>query len=118
MTMTASPPDNDLVWDRGQDLTHIITLPAGTYLPASGWALEFSVIHPTTLAALFTAKTVGSGVTITTAGSPSVDAVFTIAIVDTDTDSASTTVAYRWLFRHTDNGSEVNIDGGKLRFRR
>jgi len=117
MGLTASPPGHDLVWDRGQDLAHIITLPMGTYLPATSWSLEFSVTHPVTGSALFT-KTVGSGVTITTAGSTTVDAVFTIAVADTDTDAALTTLSYNWKFKRTDNGSEVNIDGGKVRFTR
>jgi len=118
MGLAASPPDKDLIWDRDQDLSHVITLPAGSYLPATSWALSYSVTHPTTGAALFTAKTVGAGITVTTAGSATVDAVFTVAIADTDTTGATVGIKYNWLLHRTDAGSEVNIDGGTVKFRR
>lgn len=117
MGQVASPPDKDLIIDRDQDYTHVITLPAGSYLPATSWSLSYTITHPTTGTALLT-KTVGSGIAITTAGSSTVDAVFTVTIADTDTTGATTGIKYTWLLHRSDAGSEVNIDGGTVKFRR
>lgn len=116
MTTIASPPGKTLVADRDQDITHVITLPAGSYLPIS--SLTYSMLHPISGAALFTAKTVGAGITITTAGSATVDAVYTVAIADTDIDTATVGIKYAWKLKRSDAGSEVNIDAGTMEFRR
>ena len=120
--LTASPTPKNLVADRDQDLTHEITLPAGSYLSggASGWALQYQVTHPTTGTPVFTKTTGGSGIVVTTGGSTTVDAVFTVTIPDTDILAAAVSlgVKYNWIFKRTDAGSEVNLDAGTLTFRR
>lgn len=119
MSLVASPPDTLLTIDRDQDVQVVITLPAGSYLTggAAGWALAFLVTHPNTGAAVIT-KTTGSGVVVTTAGSAAVDAVFTVTFTDTDILSVLTTIQYNWKFKRTDDGSEVNIAAGAIKFKR
>lgn len=118
MNLIASPTSVNLVADRDQDITIEITIPAGSYLPATSWSMSFSCTHPTTGAALFTAKTVGSGIAITTAGSSTVDALITVTIADTDTDTATVLTRYNWKLHRTDAGSEVNLAAGTITFPR
>lgn len=120
--LTASPTDKHLVADRDQDLTHEITLTAGAYLTggAAAWSLSYEVTHPTTGTAIFSKTSGGGGIVVTTAGSAAVDALFTVTILDTDIEAADVAlgVRYKWKFKRTDAGSEVNIDAGTLTFRR
>lgn len=113
--LVLSPPAKHLTVDRDQDYTHVITVPANAAFPATSWSLEYSVTHPTTGTALFT-KT--ATIVVTTAGSSSVDAVFTIPVADTDTSSATVGIKYNWKFKRSDAGSEVNMDGGTVTYLR
>lgn len=115
-TLRVSPPDNDIVLDLDIDLTHKITIPMGSYLPASGWTFKYIIQHPKTLQALLT-YTNGGEIVVTTAGSSSVNALVTVTIEDSDIDTEfSTGVWYKWKFKRNDAGSEVNIDGGRVMF--
>lgn len=121
MSTVASPPSVELILDLDIDVDIRVTLPAGAYLSggAAGWALYFEITNPTS-GAVLVSKTQGSGIVVTTAGSGVVDAVFTISLADTDLAPTTfrKTTPYNWKFKRNDPGSEVDIAGGTIKFRR
>lgn len=118
-TLVASPPDTNLLLDRDTDVDIKTTAPAGTYLPATSWSLYFEITNPTT-GAVILSKTQGAGIVVTTAGSSSVDAAFTISLAASDltVTAFKKNTPYNWKFKRNDPGSEVDIDGGTIKFRR
>lgn len=116
--LRASPTGKALVVDRDQDITHEVTIPMGTYLPCSSWAMSYIVTHPVTGATVFDYTTAAGEITVTTAGSSVADGKVLVTYNDEDIDDIDKRLTYNWKLKRTDAANEINIDAGTITFLR
>lgn len=101
--------EKNIAYEVGDDKTLEITLdpvPAGGI---SGWSITFTVKTSDSAAAASITKTVGSGITITSGA----NAVFEVAIDDTDVDGLSGVLRYKT--KRTGAGTEITLNYGDFK---
>jgi hypothetical protein len=96
-----------LRWAQYEAITVTVTMSPATDI--TGWALKFSV-RDNSRTLMFTAKTVGSGITITDAGS----GVFTVTILTADTGAMTPGGVYSYDVWRTDSTHEARLAYGPV----
>ncbi len=100
--------EKNIAYEHGDDKTLEVTLDP---VPGdiTGWAITFIVKTSDTAATAEFSKTVGSGITITSGA----NAVFEVAIDDTDIDGLSGTLRYK--AKRTGAGTEITLNYGDFK---